>query len=267
MTKTNIKDLSIQVNLNGLSFCILNRSTSTIEHLKSIIFKTKLSPNDILTNLKEELSSDIVFSEDFNTVQIIHQNELSTLVPKELYNSSNNADYLKFNSKILKTDYISNDELEHKPIINVYVPYVNINNYIFETFGEFIYKHTSTIFIDHILSLNSNSNETEMHVNVSQNAMEVCVVNQNEIKLYNRFEFTSPEDFIYYLLFTIEQLNLDTETLKLQLSGRIDKDDDLYNVAYKYIRHVDFNDNKAFALSDSISNQNKSNHFILLNSF
>lgn len=267
MIKKNIKDLSIQVNLNGLSFCILNRSTYTIEHLKSIPFNTKLPPNEVLKKLKEELSADTVFSDEFNDVQIIHQNELSTLVPKSLYDSSNNADYLKFNSKILKTDYISNDELEQKPIINVYVPYVNINNYIFETFGTFIFKHASTVFIDYILSLNSSSEETEMHVNVAQNAMEVLVVNQNEIKLYNRFEFTTPEDFIYYLLFTIEQLSIDTETLKLQLSGQIEKDDDLFTIAYKYIRHVGFNCNKTFTLSESIPNQNKHNHFILLNSF
>ncbi|MCC1485543.1 DUF3822 family protein [Winogradskyella immobilis] len=267
MTKTNIKDLSIQVHLNGLSFCILNHSTQTVEHLKSISFSNKLLPSELLNNLKEELSTDTVYSDEFNAVLIIHQNELATIVPKDLYNTSNNADYLKFNSKILKTDFITNDVLENLPAVNVYVPYVNINNYIFETFGEFVFKHASTVFIDHIINSTSNSDETEMHVNVNKDAMEVLVVKTKSLLFYNRFEFFTPEDFIYYILFTIEQLNLDTETLKLKFSGVINKDDEKYKLTYKYIRHIDFNIIEKYTFSNSISKEEKGAHYILLNSF
>jgi hypothetical protein len=43
---------------------------------------------------------------------------------------------------------------------------------------------------------------------------------------------------MYYLLFTLEQLKLDTESTKLQLFGSIEEGDDLYNLCYKYIKDI-----------------------------
>lgn len=265
MTKQTIKDLSIQVNLSGLSFCIFNRTSQRITYLQSHVFKTQLTPFGVLERLKAELSSNVEFADDFNSVQIIHHNELSTLVPKSLYTEANNADYLKFNSKILKTDFITNDSLKIDDIVNVYVPYININNYIFETFGTFTYKHASTLFIDAVRDLNRTFSKSEMHIDVNANTMILLVLDDKDIKLYNYFEFSTPEDFIYYILFAVEQLNLDTETLKLYLSGNISKEDDLFTIAFKYIRHVDFNSSKK--ISNTNSNTSKHENFILKHSF
>ena len=49
---------------------------------------------------------------------------------------------------------------------NVYVPYVNINNYLFQNFGEFEYQHHSSILLEKLLKIES-STEKKMYVNVS----------------------------------------------------------------------------------------------------
>ena len=242
LTKKITKDLSIQVKLNGLSFCIFNRTSNTVEYINTIPFGDKQTPFEILNKLKEELASNTVFSDDFNSVKVIHYNELSTLIPKALYDEANNAEYLKFNSKILKSDFITSDEIKSKDIVSVYVPYVNINNYIFETFGEFTYIHASTIFIDSIFNTELDT-EDSLYINIESGSMQVLVTKNKDIKLYNYFEFTTPEDFIYYILFTCEQELLNPETLNIKLSGAIDKDDDLYLMVYKYIRNVSFMNN------------------------
>jgi hypothetical protein len=268
LTKNNIKELSIQIHLNGLSFCILNRSSNSIEFLKTIEFEHKLNPSDVLEHLKAELSSNTMFSEDFDAVLVIHQNELATLVPKELYHENHKADYLKFNTKILRTDYITQDDIVVNDSINVYVPYVNINNYIFETFGEFVYKHASTILINTILQKTKTSESPEVYININSSTIELLVVDKSQLLLFNVFDYNSPEDFIYYVLFVFEQLKLDAETTPVTLSGQVDKDDDIYNLLYTYIRHIgfiatDFN----FRISNTIKNQNLHHHFLILNSF
>ena len=72
--------------------------------------------------MKTELSTNKIFADDFSDILIIHQNELATMVPAELYNSDLKADYLKFNAKILRTDYIAEDDIVINKSINVYVP-------------------------------------------------------------------------------------------------------------------------------------------------
>lgn len=268
MTKKNIKELSIQINLNGLSFCILNRTTNTIEFLKTIAFENKLTPVDVLNHLKAELSSNTVYSEDFDAVLVIHQNELATLVPKALYNENNKADYLKFNSKILRTDFITEDEIATNESVNVYVPYVNINNYVFDTFGEFVYKHSSSVLIDTILQKNKTSEYPVIYINSNKNTIELIAVNKGKLQLFNVFEYHSKEDFIYYILFVFEQLELDVETTILKLSGSIDKDDEYYKILYTYVRDIDFIPSDFnFEISDTIQKASLHHHYLILNSF
>ena len=268
MKHNNIKELSIQVNLNGLSFCILNRTSNTIEFLNHIAFNQKLNPFDTLNRLKTELSSNTVFSDEFNAVNVIHQNELSTLVPKDLYDENHKADYLKFNAKILKTDFITHDKIAANNSFNIYIPYVNINNYIFDTFGEFVYKHSSTLLIDTILQRTESNENAQVYVNVNSATIEVLVIDKGQIQLFNAFEYQSKEDFIYYILFVFEQLQLDAETVKVNLSGNIEKDDELYTIAYTYIRHVEMVSNDYnFKFSEDINDENLHHHFLILNSF
>ncbi|SDH47289.1 DUF3822 family protein [Winogradskyella thalassocola] len=268
MKINDIKELSIQINLNGLSFCILNRTQNTLEFLKTIPFEQKTTPIEVLNYLKAELSSNTVFSEDFNAVLVIHQNELATLVPEELYNVEHKADYLKFNSKILRNDFITEDDIAINNSVNVYVPYVNINNYIFDTFGEFVYKHASSVLINSHLQHTETKEEPIVYLNINKSTVEVLVIEKNKLQLFNVFEYFSKEDFLYYILFVFEQLKLDVETTSIELSGNIDKDDDLYNVLYTYVRHVHFIDKDyKFSVSTDIDRRYLHKHFLILNSF
>ncbi|WP_341215118.1 DUF3822 family protein [uncultured Wocania sp.] len=236
---TNL-ELSIQISLSGLSFCILQSDIKTITTLKHVGFEKKLNPFEVLDKLIHLFNTESVLQASFSNVNIIYTNELSTLVPKPLFKEDCLADYLKFNSKILKSDFIAFDTIELNDSVNVYVPYVNVNNFIYEKFGNFTYKHFSTILIERILFIEKNVDNTKVYVNVNTNYFEIIVVEKGKLIFYNTFEYTTKEDFIYYILFTAEQLKLNPETLNLILIGDIIKDDEFYKIVYKYIRHISF---------------------------
>ncbi len=259
--------MSIQVSLSGLSFSILNPNTNTFSFCKVIKFEKKLNPTDILDKLIHCFNSEKALQENFKTVRVIHENELSTFVPKALFNEEHMVDYLKFNTKILKTDYITYDTVLANDSINVYVPYVNINNYIYDRFGEFEFKHFSTILIENILALEKHSSSTNMYINVCESHFEIIVVENNQLKLYNTFEYNTKEDFIYYILFTAEQLQLNPEKFKLQLIGDIKKEDDLFKITFNYVRNVDIYTPKFSSSSSAEIKSDLLNNFILLNSF
>ena len=258
----SIYELSIQVNLNGLSFFVLNTMDSKVEFLESVNFDKKQTPQALLDQLTHSFNSLEGLQKQFGRVTIIHDNELATLVPKPLFDETNLVDYLKFNTKILKTDFITYDLLSIADIRVVYVPLVNINNFIFERFGSFEYKHSATITLNRVLTLEKNSNSLKMYLNIETSHFEIIVVKNNDLKFYNRFEYSTKEDFIYYLLFTAEQLQLNPEEFPAILMGAVDENDDLYKIAYKYVRHVSLLSKDAMLYS----NANSSKHFTLLNS-
>ncbi|WP_249037484.1 DUF3822 family protein [Lacinutrix venerupis] len=260
------KALSIQISLNGLSFCIINTHDYSVLKIEHEVFNKKITPFELLDTIKHSFNTKTWLDDTFNTVQVIHENELSTLVPKPLFNEEAIADYLKLNSKILKTDFITFDTISVNDSVNVYVPYVNVNNYIYERFGDFTYKHYSTILVEQILAQEKNANNNKMYIHVSETHFEIIVTKKGNLELYNTFEYQTAEDFIYYVLFTAEQLKLNPEVIETVLLGTIFKDDALYNILYKYIRHVNFGSRKEDIITTKDIKNNHS-HFTLLTRF
>jgi len=258
--------LSIQVSLNGLSFCVLDIDKNVIDNYFSVDFDKKLNPQDLLLKIKAIYASEPILQESVKHVNVIYDNELSVLVPKPLFNEEYLADYLKFNTRILQTDFITFDTIQANESICVYVPYVNINNFFYENYGAFEYRHFSTVLIESIMSLEKNATETKMYVNVNPHHFEIIVIEKNELKLYNTFEYQTKEDFIYYILFTAEQLQLNPEDFKLVFTGQIKENDDLYSMTYTYVRHVSILEPiTSHAISEDI-NADLMKNYILLNS-
>ena len=261
---SNNSKLSIQISLSGLSFCILDGPDNNITELKEYKFEKRLNPLEVLDQLKALFENENTLNKSFSSVCVIHTNELSALVSSELFDENCLADYLKFNAKILKSDFIAYDHINE--MVNVYVPYVNINNFIYDTFGSFTYKHYSTVLLETILMMEKNSTEINVFVHVGINHFEIIVVDSSNLILYNTFEFQTKEDFMYYILFTYEQLELNPETHELIFLGAVSRESELFQICYKYIRHVVFG-SRPSKYKFNVTPAHDHSDFVILNSF
>ena len=230
--------LSIQVSLNGLSFCLLDTLANTIQNSDQIIFHKELTPHQTLEELKNLLGRNKIEKTSYSEVVVIHRNTLFSLVPRPLFNADQMANYLKFNTKILANDLIAYDEIEEHDFVNVYVPFVNINNYIYDLFGEFIYKHHGTVMVQALLNEKNIVKTPVCYAHISQQQLDITVTSNKKLVLFNNFDYTTKEDFLYYLLFTMEQLKIDPETVKLRLFGDVEEEDEIYSLCYDYVRDV-----------------------------
>jgi|TARA_B110000908_G_scaffold20017_1_gene22600 hypothetical protein len=262
LEKSNNHKLSIQFTLDGFSFCITNLDSQEIVHFCAYTFpKTLETPENLINHFETIFQEDNHLQEDFKEILVIHQNSLSTLVPNTLFLEEHLKEYLDFNIKTLETDFFAYDSIDQLAAKNVYVPFVNVNNYLFQNFGEFEYQHSVTAFIKKLLQTTTNSEKT-MFVDVWERQISVVVLENKKVLFSNSFTFTSKEDFIYYLLFTAEQLGLNTNEFPLFFTGDILEETEIYKIAYQYIRNVDFLRSK----NPIFMNSNFSNHthFILL---
>ena len=262
LEKSNNHKLSIQFTLDGFSFCITNLDSQEIVHFCAYTFpKTLETPENLINHFETIFQEDNHLQEDFKEILVIHQNSLSTLVPNTLFLEEHLKEYLDFNIKTLENDFFAYDSIDQLAAKNVYVPFVNVNNYLFQNFGEFEYQHSVTAFIKKLLQTTTNSEKT-MFVDVWERQISVVVLENKKVLFSNSFTFTSKEDFIYYLLFTAEQLGLNTNEFPLFFTGDILEETEIYKIAYQYIRNVDFLRSK----NPIFMNSNFSNHthFILL---
>ena len=259
--ETSKKKLSIQFSLDGFSFYISN-THHIISKFTSFSFTKQIkSPELILKEIKEIFKNEKTLQQDFETVSVVHQNNLSTLVPNQYFKDNDLNKYLKYSVKTITTDLIVYDDLNFIKAKNVYVPFVNINNFIFQNFGEFEYKHHSSILLEKLFLQSDDS--LNFFVNISQSLFDIVVLKDSKILFYNNFEYQTKEDFIYYILFTLEQLELSTDKTKVSLLGDINKQSELYKILYTYVRNISFFNSKN-PIFNNQTEIDKHSNFILL---
>ena len=250
LKKTKDIALSIQFSLDGFSFCVSNILTKKDLFFTEYLFEeTQNSPEDLLEKIKPIFKSDANLQLEYSNITVIHQNSLATIVPNAYFDENSLANYLNYNIKTLKNDFITFDNLLEIEAKNVYIPYVNINNYLFQNFGEFEYKHHYTILLEKFIKAN-DSDEKVMYVNISNKTLEIIILKGKKLILLNSFSYNSKEDFIYYILFTAEQLQLNTEAFKLFFTGDINIQSNIYKITYKYIKHISFLESKNSILKE-----------------
>ncbi|MCL6218566.1 DUF3822 family protein [Zunongwangia pacifica] len=256
--------LSIQVSLNGLSFCTLNTKSNTIVYYHKKSFEKELDPVNLLQKIEEEYNTQPQLKTPVNEVKLCFCNNLFTLVPKKWFKEEVAASYLKFNTKILKTDFVAVDEIEHKEMVNVYIPYTNIINYFFEKYGEFEYSHHLSVLLQKFLSFEDHKG-IKVYAHNSHKRLDLFIIEEGKLLLCNSFNYFSKEDYLYYLLFAAEQLDLDPKKFKLHLSGEIHKEDDIYKLLQDYIQNIHFLSSETTHEIEKGWNINKSEEYILLN--
>lgn len=264
ITDKTYKKLTVQVSLNGLSFCVVDLLLNQVISLKSIPFTSFQKSAKIEDLFEEVFRENLELTSQYDEIVVVHSNNLSTFVPVALFDEEFMGSYLQYNTKVFETDFFTFDELPNYEMNNVYIPYVNMNNYFIDRFGSFSYKHSSTILVSKLLAVSKNNEERKMFVHLSDSHFEIIVVHNQKLLLYNSFDYKTPEDFIYYILFTAEQLQLNPENFKLELLGSITEADQFYKIAYKYVRNVSLIEQENDSNNFSVSKNRE--HFILLNS-
>jgi hypothetical protein len=266
ITDKKYKKLSLQVSLTGLSFCVFDTLHKQVLSVKKIHFDTfhkATKMEDLFGNAFREHPE---FKESYDEILVIHNNNLSTFVPEPLFDENYLGSYLQYNTKVFQTDFFAFDEMMNYQMNAVYIPYVNINNFFIDQFGTFDYKHAHSILVSKLLEASRNNDDKKMIVNFNPGHFEIIVVQNQKLLLFNSFDYQTPEDFLYYLLFTAEQLGMNPENFKLELMGTIIEEDDFYQLAYKYIRNVSLYDVSNLQKNNPFSTAENRKHFILFQS-
>lgn len=233
--------LSIQVRLNGLSFCVVDSDKNEILWYKKVDFGKEHTPVQILEQIEILYNSEKALENSIKDVVLLFSNELYSLVPYKYFVEEEASNYLKFNTKILQTDVVAHDLFSNEELVNVYIPYTNITNYFFDKYGEFEFMHSATVLVQSVSNISGGSSTTA-YLNNFKGYYDLVVIKDGALLLSNTFKYDTPQDFIYYLLFTAEQLNLNPSEFKLVLLGEINKDSPVYDITYTYIKNVEFLD-------------------------
>ncbi len=219
-TENNFKELSILVSLYGLSFMLKNNETQERK-----FFEYTFSPQNPIGLEKELLKifeERSILKNSFAKLNLIHHNRLNTLVPKAVFDKKMIKEYLKFNIKLLPTDFADFDELTNLKSINAFVPFVNINNIFLDYNKQINFHHSASIFLKKVQKIRKHKTNLKLfdvYINVFKHDFQLAIFKNEKLALYNHFSYESIDEFLYFLFFAFESLELDEAKTSFNVSG------------------------------------------------
>ena len=250
-SQTRNYTLSIQLCLKSLVFTVYNPDKNKFIGIESYRFSDIEGVEQLPSFLGKVLNNRPSFAFPYNKVFLLYQNNYSTLIPQPLFDEDHKNLYLGFNQPFQENSRIVFDEIKNNEAVNIYY----LPNFVIEKAKDFWPNvnllHFSTGLIES-LSINfKNKVDTKtLFVNLQDDCFDLVYFKENKLHYYNSFEFRTKEDFIYFLLISIDQLMLNPEDVKLILMGDIDKTDDTYRMIHQYIKNYSFisrNDNYGYS--------------------
>ncbi|NEV93645.1 DUF3822 family protein [Psychroflexus sp. YR1-1] len=235
-----INRLSIFILQDGFSFLVTDSLTTPL-FFKNFKLGNSQSTSELLKVLKTEITPAFIEIQNIATLEVIYGNPQFSIVPQAYFEESHLPHYLKYSSKLIEGDDFSYDEILPIQANTVYIPYVNINNYLFEIFGSFKFTHLFSGLIEKAFEKSFSSKEY-IRIHVSGHLLYVAAFRNQKLLLSNAFAFETSEDFAYYILFTIKELNLNREEVITEFTGDFldTEENSALAILSTYLRHLSF---------------------------
>lgn len=240
-TSTENLKLSIQLALDGFSFSIFNPESQKYLSIESSYNNPEGNPYLGFDHFMSTFSKQEWFKQSFAAVNIYYEIPVVSLVPSPLFNENEQETLSKFNFSIPSDHHLKNEPLQNLDAYLLYHEPDQLAEKVLEVFEGATLQSHARILVDSLLLINKNlSTEKRMYVNIRNGYLDILIIEGKQLLFYNIFRYHSKEDFIYYILFVMDQLDVSPEEISLELTGFIDKQSALYEVAYKYVKNINF---------------------------
>ena len=232
--------LSILINRSGLSFLISDANRKDVFSLKSHDFADHSTEDELHHFIYKYLSEQEVIGQSFSDVRVCVVNNLSSFVPLSLFDKNKKESYLESHADIRKQDYISFDSLSSAQVANVYIPYVNVNNMLFESFGKFSYVHCSSLLLEVLSKQDIDKNEHYWFVHIQYDLAYFFLMKKGKLHFYNAFRWKNEKDLLYYTMAIAKNNAIELEKATLWISGRVSPGDEIHQLLSNYVYKTSF---------------------------
>ncbi|WP_242928998.1 DUF3822 family protein [Pontibacter vulgaris] len=176
-------------------------------------------------------------------VRVAISNPHFTLVPETLFDPDHQANYLQLHSDLNpQEDVIMHYRHTNLEAVNIFavpgVVYRMVQSLFPERSVQFV--HQTSSLIKSVMHQAGRRNGAGLYLFIERNYVTILVVNEAGLQFCNVFHYLSPEDFIYYIVFVMQEQKLNPEQETITIWGDITHDSSLFNILQKYIRHVRF---------------------------
>lgn len=234
IAKTKNYILSIQVCLDGFSFLMVDPDEKKVLAKRNALIK--ISNDGLLSrHLKDWLESEVVFKNPFRTVRIFFYSENFTLIPEEFFGKERqrNLASVLFDKK-LSGNFIEN-RIEDQGVTVFFPVPLDIINVLNQFFKNIEIIHP----IANIIQFGIESGKRNLSVILSSKKFFYLVVFGNgKLLLANSFQNQHPNDLVYNVINSLQQLGIARIETELFVAVAIDQKTEIESFLKPYFDNI-----------------------------
>jgi hypothetical protein len=159
-----------------------------------------------------------------------------TLCPAALYSSENNRSMLEFNTGSVSNQLVLANDI-NTDIKLIYAVDEALKSAVDQVFPHHQLRHSLTVLAKLALAEEELVNE-QLTLALHDNHIQVIVKKDHQLVLANQYPAKTQEDTLYYVLFILEQYQLNPLTANITVTGNVDSNSEMITSLKKYIKNV-----------------------------
>ncbi|MDT8402408.1 MAG: DUF3822 family protein [Bacteroidales bacterium] len=237
INSTNNYEISIQLGLNGFSFCLLDNLRN-----RFVMFRDyKLSGKEagIINEIRDIAEKDEFLSREYRRYRIVFNTEQSTIVPASLYDPAAKNEYFELNHALRDNYLVANNKLTEPDAYLLFGVRKDIFDLAINLFPDASVAHQLKPLLNSSFRQARKNKDRYIRVHFDNGFFTLILVADNDLQFFNTFRVRNDSDILYYLMNTFNHFKVEKDH-KVYLSGSIFKFDDLYNNLLRYIKTLKF---------------------------
>lgn len=238
--KSSLYNITIQCALDGFCFVVHHHEENKIIDIELYQTSETADENTILEALEKAFFKKGLYGKSFRSLRFLMANRYYTLVPDKLFDEAQCESYLRFNHLLPARYTVLHEPVPSAQAVTVFAMPQHQTDSIRKIWPEATIAHQASLFLQAVLQEEPYESDINGYVNVNSRSFDLALIQEGRIVFFNNFPFRTKDDFIYYLMFTLEQQGLADQDIPIHFTGLITNQSEIIRLCERYLNRIRF---------------------------
>lgn len=261
--------LSLQIGHDYFIACATKVKSGQISGVASQSFKGELKHDFHSSAFIETLKNcPLKISKKYASVSISISNLNFSIIPKALFDLKELNHYVQLNSSPGATYEYLHSTLKNNGIVIGFAIPKDLKAWIDKVFPNANIHHEIGVSIGASMRDYNSLSSSRLILNVHYDHFDFIYMKEGKLNFANSFAYESDEDFLYFTLFTCEQLGINPHEIQTFLLGNLKRGGSLHQLLFQYIKNLEFGQiNKNIKITSGLAGLPKHSFYNTFNQY
>lgn len=257
----NLQQFIFHLDYNFFSCTSFDSKTNYFEKIE--LYDIDIKKTQLNNAVASILDKKINLNKKGNNALGIINTSTHTFIPESLFDKEKTGKYLQFNQKDNQRNDICYNKQKFTDCYSIFSINSDLHKILKKYFHKLHLKSLSSVFVDYALNLNKDTSET-IFTNINKSKFQISLIKNQKFIFFNEFQFQNQDEFLYFFLNCFSILNLDTCKTQVNIMSDLEKNNKIFTLLEKYIKHLVFlNRPNNFLYSNDIMKFSEHQHHTL----